>query len=1026
MIRKITVSTGIISTIAGSSTSGSYTGNNVQATSATFNKPYAIAIDSANNIYITDASNSAVRKIEGSTSSPSYVPTLLPSVIPTVTPTMIPTMIPTVTPTVAPTVVPTARPTVGPTSLPSTSVPTTIEPTKVPSIAPTAIPTITPSATPTVSPTTIPTAIPTRAPTLLPSPSPTVSPSTIPSQASTVTPTSTPSVIPTTVPSTTPTIEPTAIPSTVTPSNSPTIFPTHIPTTFPTYTGSVRVTFFVFHELDVPSAKDLDISKGSPCFKALIDSVIESLNPFPIASNDVDLLAAQNVSMTTKSKLRAATSAASNTIALRYMLDLDTEIFDSVDIALSTYISALNESIITGDFDIYLHANAAKYGDDSLNNARSILAIFTTASPTLSPTSFPTSSSPTSNPTKVNLLTLNGFETTWDPRYVKAKAQFYLASYILYFIGIYTLLYLLDILGLYNKFLAKLQVSSFHSNVHNVAEHEWREMNSSIKRLAKLCKHSKELFEAENNWRASTTRKEFEPANILDDVFREEADSDLGLGQLSHDNRVRSSRFSGLHQSLGDFLRRISSHRGKMSFTPAYFRYLHNKRTLLMADPYLYPHGIESRVCCTDVMIPMGIIEDYILFMCNNHQIFSCIFGINDSSDSRSSRRLIYCTQNIISFFISAFTGSIFNYFEFGVIVSQVFDTLVISPISLAVADFIRYLYKLQIIFNAEGTENNTLIIKFLIKVLIVFIFLGSFVLLFLAALFTYNQNKSGIIYQYFTQVQIVCFFYEIILSTMLFVPHYHYNLSVHIPRVLNLTLVNIGQLYLEKIMKNNSNDYMCFRSSILGGLFVANYVVSRDYAFKNGWITAEKLSPPSPAIEEVTVDTPKITRMSTNPLLRHFSERKSHQATDPQLTIELPAVTESNPDVDIVSFADVYATHDKSNSKVEYISSSNTIHSNNARVQNPLLNMNKPTEVEEDDSLFQLYQSEISHVSYEGGSEDMTFEEWKIKKKQFNPKTRKTFINSYRVFEDLEETSMQRKEYMNRFQSSKKGLNKK
>jgi hypothetical protein len=218
----------------------------------------------------------------------------------------------------------------------------------------------------------------------------------------------------------------------------------------------------------------------------------------------------------------------------------------------------------------------------------------------------------------------------------------------------------------------------------------------------------------------------------------------------------------------------------------------------------------------------------------------------------------------------------------------------------------------------------------------------------------------------------------------------------------------------------------MCFRSSILGGLFVANYVVSRDYAFKNGWITAEKLSPPSPAIEEVTIDTPKITRMSTNPLLRHFSERKSHEATDPQLTIELPAVTESNPDVDIVSFADVYATHDKSNSKVEYISSSNTIHSNNARVQNPLLNMNKPIEVEEDDSLFQLYQSEISHVSYEGGSEDMTFEEWKIKRKQFKPKTRNSFINSYRVFEDLEETSMQRKEYMNRFQSSKKGLNKK
>ena len=46
-IRKVTVSTGIISTIAGSSTSASYSGDNGVATSATFNYPWGVTVDAS-------------------------------------------------------------------------------------------------------------------------------------------------------------------------------------------------------------------------------------------------------------------------------------------------------------------------------------------------------------------------------------------------------------------------------------------------------------------------------------------------------------------------------------------------------------------------------------------------------------------------------------------------------------------------------------------------------------------------------------------------------------------------------------------------------------------------------------------------------------------------------------------------------------------------------------------------------------------------------------------------------------------
>ena len=88
-IRKVTISTGIITTIAGTGT-GSYTGDNGQATSATMKYPTGIALDSKGthllsnsfflrgftssslllylgNVYIADTYNHRIRKVTIST-----------------------------------------------------------------------------------------------------------------------------------------------------------------------------------------------------------------------------------------------------------------------------------------------------------------------------------------------------------------------------------------------------------------------------------------------------------------------------------------------------------------------------------------------------------------------------------------------------------------------------------------------------------------------------------------------------------------------------------------------------------------------------------------------------------------------------------------------------------------------------------------------------------------------------------------------------------------------------------------------
>lgn len=65
-IRKVTASTGYISTVAGNGTSG-YTGDGAAATSAELNSPRGVAVDGAGNIYIADTGNSVVRKVTAST-----------------------------------------------------------------------------------------------------------------------------------------------------------------------------------------------------------------------------------------------------------------------------------------------------------------------------------------------------------------------------------------------------------------------------------------------------------------------------------------------------------------------------------------------------------------------------------------------------------------------------------------------------------------------------------------------------------------------------------------------------------------------------------------------------------------------------------------------------------------------------------------------------------------------------------------------------------------------------------------------
>jgi trimeric autotransporter adhesin len=114
-VRKVTKSTGVITTVAGNGTAG-YFGDGGQATSAKLNSPGGVAVDASGNVYIADTLNYRIR-----TFAANELPTSAPSTVPISTPP--PSTVPISTP--PPSTAPISSPL--PSTAPSaTSVPSTI------------------------------------------------------------------------------------------------------------------------------------------------------------------------------------------------------------------------------------------------------------------------------------------------------------------------------------------------------------------------------------------------------------------------------------------------------------------------------------------------------------------------------------------------------------------------------------------------------------------------------------------------------------------------------------------------------------------------------------------------------------------------------------------------------------------------------------------------------------------------------------------------------------------------------------
>ena len=406
--------------------------------------------------------------------------------------------------------------------------------------------------------------------------------------------------------------------------------------------------------------------------------------------------------------------------------------------------------------------------DSDNNRIRKVTFAGTPASPTTCPTEIPSTakpsmvpsltpsssapsetptSYPTSAPTKLDIIGVNVFNTPLNGEVARVKIKFYLAKFAAYFLVIFVILLLLDYSKLGKRTVRMLHDSAFASEVYVPTQSP----SSSHKKMQSSNKQSKEVF--------SKLRKK--DGEVLEAIERQEMFIDM-----TEDQRRSSLDHNGDFTVSRKFLRSNRLVKNSNGYSEGFCLYIDQRRTYLGCEPLLYPDG--KLAVCNRVVVTTdkGVLEDFVVYLSNNHSMLNCIFAVDGAPVDRLANKLIYTTQNCIAFFMSAISGSVFAYLRVSSKANIVFDVLVTTPATIIIAKLIKALYTCPIGFSVDYQVQNpitVMVIQMLGRMTLVPIVVAIVALLILATMFSQGHNFLGILLSFFLQVQLFGFFLEIV-----------------------------------------------------------------------------------------------------------------------------------------------------------------------------------------------------------------------------------------------------------------------
>ena len=430
-------------------------------------------------------------------------------------------------------------------------------------------------------------------------------------------------------------------------------------------------------------------------------------------------------------------------------------------------------------------------------------------------------------------------------------------------------------------------------------------------------------------------------------------------------------------------------------YSAGFYAYLDQRRAFLGCKPLFFPDG-QIPVCNTTVKLDEGAIEDFILFLCNGHSVMNCVYSCDGAPVDRTGNRLIYITQNCLAFFLSAISGAVFDYIGLSNRANIVFDILVTTPATIAMAKVMKALYVCPIGFSVEYQAANpwvVTVVRWLGKLAMVPIVLAIGALLVLSAIFSCGRNTAGIIVSFFLQVQLYGFFLELIFNGLMFMSSVYTRVTIDLS-IRSIVLLEIGRRYAEMIHHKGllieGKDYH-YRCKYVCYLLRIEYIYTYDDAVKKGYV------------DEVDRVQGDMEMQVTSAL--HRDSNTGDDGSKPSLFDRASSTIYKSDEFSTESSFqyDVTAVDDRVSMSALYDVGKTTMMPTFEVKSNESWNkMRDVTTPASEEELYQEYQNEVKNSSsnsskltstasnnYDFDEVSLSFEEWKIEKKKFKAGTR-------------------------------------
>jgi len=396
---------------------------------------------------------------------------------------------------------------------------------------------------------------------------------------------------------------------------------------------------------------------------------------------------------------------------------------------------------------------------------------------------------------------------------------------------------------------------------------------------------------------------------------------------------------------------------------------------------------------------------------------------------AHAGTKLTYIGKDVAVFVLSLMASMIVNYYGISnsLTIDMLVNMLIITPLSIVIGLLLVYVYTCPCTESVAFQRHYSRLQGYLLcmgraSAIPILVLIGFS--LILACLFSNKASIFYIVLHYLWNVQLFGILYEIVIAIWAYVDSYHLNIAV-----CGICLVSIGNLYCESIVYDGLVNDRDFAVRVWNCWVIrVEMILNREDALRRGWMKK---------VECVT------GMATTNPVLSgaaHANEAGSIEVDD---TKEGSISVMYNPDLDDVFDASSHGTcnddrriADDAHILVSYsvydvgkeagtssLYSGLQVHSTE-RVVNPLSAMRSAIATsgltaDDESALYQEYQNEMNEgirlssadgkndgVEYDFTEETLTFEEWKVKKREFKKGTRGSFVRAFQVFEEKEQLS--------------------